>query len=222
MVKVDPNEDLEALFLGISKKPEEQISNSISATITNIQPPNVPEQPVEPAALLPITKAPQSPARIDIPRFDWIQKMDNINIIFYTKSYSNPQVEITPPNHENTLTIYLLYDNQHFVNEIKFSEQIQWPCQTKINFETGKIEVIFKKAVGNIWENYGALKQEILDSKIAANQKSKYDIINKTQVNYNTCLLELQKSDGSKVITPLGKHVRVFGKIKGKHLEDLF
>lgn len=222
---MDPNEDLEALFLGISKKPEEQLSNSIPIQSINVQPPNVPEQPAQPISPLSVAKASQTcsnvAAPIDLPRFDWIQKMDSITIIFYTKSYNNPQVEIKAPNYENAITIYLFYDCQYFVNEIKFSQQIQWPCQTKINFETGKIEVIFKKTVGNIWENYGTLKQETLESKSAANQNYKYDIINKTQVNYNTCLLELQKSDRSKIITPLGKHVRVFGKIKGKYLENL-
>lgn len=140
--------------------------------------------------------------------------MDYITIIFYTKPFSNPQVEITKPDHANVLNVHLSYEHQTFINEIKFNKSIEWPSHTKINYETGKIEVIFKKVDGQIWDNYGVLKQRNEDYKFS-DVKYKYNVIKKLQVNHNTCLLELQRIDGNKLTIPIGKHVRVFAKIKG-------
>ncbi|KAI4456283.1 cytochrome b5 reductase 4 family member [Holotrichia oblita] len=152
-----------------------------------------------------------------LPRFDWIQKMDSITTIFYTKSLSNPQVEINPPNQENVIHIFLQFDGKHFVNELRFSKSIQWPCQTKINYETGKIELIFKKVDSQIWENYGTLRQRYEEQPVM-DLKLKYSVINKLQVNQNTCLLELERVDTTKLTVPLGKHIRVFGKVKGEEM----
>lgn len=149
-----------------------------------------------------------------LPRFDWIQKMDSITTIFYTKSLSNPQIEINPPNQENIINIFMQFDGKHFVNELKFSKSIQWPCQTKINYETGKIELIFKKIESQIWENYGTLRQRYEEQPVM-DLKLKYSMINKVQVNQNTCLLELERVDSTKLTVPLGKHIRIFGKVKG-------
>lgn len=145
--------------------------------------------------------------------------MDYITIIFYTKSFSNPQVEITPPDQENVLYVYLSYEHQTFVNEIKFNKTIQWPCHTKINYEIGKIEIIFKKHDGQIWENYGVLKQKSEEFN-NTDIRYKYNILNKLQISHNTYLLELQRTDGYKLTIPIGKHIRVFAKIKGKFVNS--
>ncbi|XP_022916781.1 cytochrome b5 reductase 4 isoform X2 [Onthophagus taurus] len=154
---------------------------------------------------------------IILPRFDWIQKMDSITIIFYTKSYSNCQVEVNPPNQDNSLNIYLTFNSKLFINEIKFNKGIKWPCQIKVNQETGKIEIIFKKLESGIWENFGILTQK-RDETTSLDIKLKYTVINKIQVNQNTCLIELERVDNSKLTIPIGKHVRVFGKIKGEEM----
>ncbi|KRT82967.1 hypothetical protein AMK59_3232, partial [Oryctes borbonicus] len=158
-----------------------------------------------------------SVSQLPLPRFDWIQKMDSITTIFYTKALSNPQVEINPPNQENVINIFLQYEGKHFVNELKFSKSIQWPCQTKINYETGKIELVFKKVESQIWENYGTLKQRH-EEQLVMDFKLKYSVINKVQVNQNIFLLELERVDSSKLTVPVGKHVRVFGKVKGEEM----
>lgn len=143
--------------------------------------------------------------------------MDSINIIFYTKAFCNPQVEITPLNSDNTLEVILTYDRLVYTNEITFSRGIHWPCQLKVNYETGKVEVIFKKLESKIWENYGVLKQKSQELR-PKEFKFKYTVVSKAQVNHNTCLLELQRTDGTKLTVPLGKHVRIFGRVKGEDL----
>lgn len=49
-----------------------------------------------------------------LPRFDWIQKLDIISIIFYTKPFSNPLIEIYPPKSNKAVTIILTYEEYIF------------------------------------------------------------------------------------------------------------
>lgn len=161
----------------------------------------------------------ESVPTVPLPRFDWIQKTDYITVIFYTKAFSNPLVEIRPPSVDNLLSIFMEYDYQVFMNEIKFLKPIQWPCQVKINYETGKVEVQFKKSESKIWENYGVLKQKSADASLVAREsKYKYIVLNKIEVNYNTSLLELQRIEETKLTVPIGRHIRVFGNIQGEEL----
>lgn len=50
----------------------------------------------------------------DLPKFDWIQKLDSISIIFYTKALSNPMVEIYPPKVNGEIIVAITYDNTLF------------------------------------------------------------------------------------------------------------
>lgn len=207
--KLDPNAEIDSFFneIPIAKKSPPRY-NQISPNNETVK--LKAEEPFSP---------PKSPAEfkepVQLPRFDWIQKTDYITIIFYTKAFSNPQVEITKPSLENVLSVLLSYEHQTYANEIKFSKAIQWPCHTKINYETGKVEIVFKKVDGQIWENYGVLMQRSEDAKIA-DVRHKYSVVSKVPVNYNTCLIELQRADGTKFTIPIGKHIRVFAKVKGK------
>lgn len=79
-----------------------------------------------------------------LPRFDWIQKLDFITIIFYTKAFSNPLVEINSPFNDQTVLICLIYDGFVFKNELVFHEKILWPCDVNVTIETGKVEFVFK------------------------------------------------------------------------------
>lgn len=223
--KLDPSDEIDTLFFNQVPNKTTDLPQRIKLTspkknvVVTSANSNAPDEDVNNLnkATTPLTTTPNKEFKepVQLPRFDWIQKMDYITIIFYTKSFCNPQVEITRPDTENVLNVYLTYEHQTFTNEIKFNKNIEWPCHTKINYETGKIEIVFKKIDGQIWDNYGVLKQRNDDYKISESTY-KYNVINKSQVNHNTCLLELQRADGNKVTVPLGKHVRVSAKIKGK------
>lgn len=83
--------------------------------------------------------------------------------------------------------------------------------------ETGKIEMQFRKTVGGVWENYGVLKQTSSEESTgAASAKFVYRVVKKTAVTHNTYLVEYERNDGAMVVVPVGKHVRVCGKIQGK------
>lgn len=237
LVGIDPSVDKEALFFGNSKsKSNTDITNTLTSNInktnsksdlnnssannSNSNSTNSNDTSGSNKSETNTIKlvAPATSEPKPLPRFDWIQKLDSINLIFYTKSFSNPQVEVTPLNTNNSLNIILTYDRQTFTNELNFSEAIRWPCQIKINYETGKIEINFKKFESQIWENYGILTQK--SEEFAPKEfKFQYKIIQKVQVNHKTqdnnniYLIELQKLDGGKLTVPLGKHVRFFAKI---------
>lgn len=104
-----------------------------------------------------------------------------------------------------------------FQNDLFFYEEILWPCSTKVSCETGKVEITFRKKETGIWENYGRLKQ------YSQNIEAVYETVrltfiykNKVQVTHNVFLLELERTDGAKIIIPIGKHVRAVVNVDGK------
>lgn len=73
-----------------------------------------------------------------IPRFDWIQKTSELSIFFYTKSFCNPGVSVENIcDSKSEIKIYIA----NTINSYKFSflKSLKWPCNLKINQETGSI-----------------------------------------------------------------------------------
>lgn len=162
--------------------------------------------------------ATNSPAKSNYPRFDWIQKIDSITVIFYTKAYCNPQVQITTPTIENEVIIYLMYNKNVYENKLVFLNDIHWPCKVIISCETGKVEIVFRKIATKTWDEYGTLEQSCSENSELGEDKIKYVVLNKVEVTHNTCMLSLQRIDGHKQTVPVGYHVRVYGSISGKKL----
>lgn len=217
LVAVDPSVDREALFFGNdTKKVSTPPKNELQSPRKIQSPRRIPTSQ---------TSSPNNTAEnkneeeIVLPRFDWIQKMDYINVIFYTKPFSNPLVQIETPDKEGMITIYLTYDNWVFSNELSFLKGVEWPCKVKLVYETGKVEIQFRKSAGGVWENYGMLKQKRNKFVIVGeSMRHQFKLTNKIQVAHNTYLMEFERLDGAKMVVPLGKHVRVFGTIKSNYL----
>jgi cytochrome-b5 reductase len=153
-----------------------------------------------------------------LPRFDWIQKLDYITIIFYTGNFSNPMLEVNRAD-DKTFHIFLTYSGHVFDNEIMFADKVHWPCRIRVGCETGKVELVYKKCQGSVWDNFGVLKQKSkAKAKALVESRLKCKVANKTKVNYNTFLIELERSDGNRSIVPLGKHIKVFDTIKGEEI----
>lgn len=150
-----------------------------------------------------------------LPRFDWIQKLDYITVIFYTGNFSNPMLEMWIQD-EQTHCIFLTYNQTVFENEIVFTKKVHWPGVVKVSCETGKVEIIYKKCEGSVWENFGVLRQKSKPTNSLIEAKFKCKVINKVKINYNTVLIELERSDNTKSVVPLGKHIKVSDTIKGK------
>lgn len=105
----------------------------------------------------------------------------------------------------------------YFQNELEFYNEVQWPCSTKMSCETGKVELTFLKKESGLWETYGRLRQRTKNIKIV-NSATKFNFVykNKVQVTHNIFLLELERTDGAKIIVPIGKHIRVFVNVNGE------
>lgn len=102
-----------------------------------------------------------------------------------------------------------------YENVLTFVGGLQWPCKVDVNYETGKVEIMFKKVNQNLWDIYGKIEQS---SKKIDNQdeKVRYVVLANVKVNHNTCILSLQRFDGFRQTVPVGKHVNVYGNWNGK------
>ncbi|KAG5892808.1 hypothetical protein JTB14_007310 [Gonioctena quinquepunctata] len=152
----------------------------------------------------------------DLPRFDWIQKLNEISIIFYTPAFCNPMVEVIPPSLEKYISIIITYDETVFKNELVFSEDIVWPCKIKVTCETGKVEVFFQKNISGIWRNYGVLRQSSESVEAVSGAKFTHILVDKVQVTHNTYLMKFERTDERKIVVPIGRHVRAFVNIDGQ------
>ncbi|KAJ8915131.1 hypothetical protein NQ315_000383 [Exocentrus adspersus] len=155
-----------------------------------------------------------------LPRFDWIQRTRYITIIFYTSHFSNPLVEVLPPTPERTLVVTLMYDEKVYTNEIDFFAEVNWPCTIQVIYETGKIEMEFIKTEWKIWDDFGVLRQqcEPVGSSINCCAKSNFVLCEKKEVTHNIFLIRLERTDGGRIVVPVGRHVRAFGNVDGQEM----
>ncbi|XP_076275141.1 cytochrome b5 reductase 4-like isoform X2 [Rhynchophorus ferrugineus] len=210
LVSVDPSVDTEALFFG--EKNQVRAQEKPQSTRLEVSPSlNSSESSTETNGVSP------NEEKIELPRFDWIQKLEYITIIFYTKAFSNPLVEIQKPTNDRTLVIALTYYEHTYKNELTFFEKIHWPCDVTVTAETGKVELVFRKHDSGVWDNYGVLKQQTkLNSTSSSQVRSTYLVKRKSDVNYNTVLLQLEREDEGRIVVPVGRHVRVFAAVDGE------
>ncbi|XP_031354393.1 cytochrome b5 reductase 4 isoform X2 [Photinus pyralis] len=197
LVSVDPEVDTHQLLFGSQESPNKKK--------------NIPSKVILPNKVTPINIEETTQELNPCPKFDWVQKTDYITLIFYTGPLSNAKIEIQSSNSTNDLNVCLTYDGQVFANEIRFTKEIKWPGQIKLNYETGKVEMQLKKLQSGIWDTYGTLRQttEVASIKVT-DKRCRYRIVNKIEVNYNTSFLELERCDDTKLTVPIGRHVRVF------------
>nr|CAI5823764.1 unnamed protein product [Callosobruchus analis] len=151
-----------------------------------------------------------------LPRFDWIQRLGHISLIFYTKALANPLLEIYPGSDRcREISILIRYDDTTFKNELTFMDEVIWPGVPKVSHETGKIEVVFRKKMEKIWEQYGLLKQTVREEE-SQGEKHMFVFRDKpSKINHNMYLMRLDSTEGKRIVTPIGKHVRLFASVDG-------
>ncbi|XP_066137689.1 cytochrome b5 reductase 4 isoform X2 [Euwallacea fornicatus] len=209
LVTVDPTINKEALFYG-EQQAQSAKTDVFSPSQSNVPSPTGSAEPLEPGPTEP-------------PRFDWIQKTGSISVIFYAKAFSNPLVQVNKPEDDQSVTIIFCYDGSMLVNDIKFHAKISWPCEINMVMETGKVEVVFRKCIGAIWDTYGVLQHHAIsvESGVSGSpkqRKSTYVINKKSQVNYNTWMFMLHRKDKQKVIMPIGRHFKIYGVVDGTEM----
>lgn len=151
-----------------------------------------------------------------IPRFDWIQKTSDLTIIFYTKSLCNPGL-IVEYLSNNEINIRIIIENSIHLCQFKFSNEINWPCITKISYETGKIEFIFMKSEPALWTSFGAMDKTILPNYDDYNFD--FDVTSTVQITHDSYALVLRPKKRVLITIPIGFHVKVQAKIHGNEIK---
>lgn len=153
----------------------------------------------------------------DLPRFEWVQRTNWINVSFHTGPFSNPLVEVQPPNAEGVVVVTLAYNDKVYTNEIVFKESVTWPCTIHLTHEIGKVELEFGKSEPKIWEDFGVLRQGCQPSEGPdCCSTSNYVIKEHKRITGSIYVMRLERTDGGLLVVPVGRHVRAFGNVAGK------
>lgn len=75
--------------------------------------------------------------------------MDYITVVFYTRVFANPFVEIRPKNEDGVVCVKMVYEGRIFRNDIVFHREIEWPCQVRASFFYAKLNVSGNKNFTN-------------------------------------------------------------------------
>lgn len=182
------------------------------------------------APFLPIfsTTAAQSPSKVDgstaqsggdnaeiVPRHDWIQKSNELSLVFYTKPMCNMGVIVRCTSDTN-INYEIVIQIRHTLHifTFEFIEQVDFPpIDTKVNYETGKIEVIFRKSKPELWTNFGLLTRDTLCDIAKVN--SLYDVIDRVQITHDSYALALGPRHRQLHVLPIGFHISITANIHG-------
>lgn len=150
-----------------------------------------------------------------VPRFDWIQKTNELSLVFYTKAWCNPGLIIRCIDETKTkLEISIQIDQTMHTSHIQLADQVDFPSMTtKINYETGKIECIFRKHVPALWTNFGLITREKLTD--LSNCTYLYNVFERTQITHDSYALVLKPKQSLMQTLPIGHHISVTANIEG-------
>lgn len=155
-----------------------------------------------------------------IPRFDWIQKTADISIVFYTKSLCNSGLVIRLASNSNSdIEIIIKIEHTIHICSFKFTHEIDWPpISTKIKYETGKIECIFRKSEPKLWKNFGILNRRKTTDLNFCNFN--YEIVERMQISHDSYAILLKPKENILQIFPIGYHSTITATIEGMQIKN--
>lgn len=151
-----------------------------------------------------------------IPRFDWIQKTSDLTIIFYTRSLCNPGL-IVEYLSNNEINIRIIIENSIHLCQFNFANEINWPCITRISYETGKIEFIFVKSEPMLWTSFGTMEKLIQPNYDDYNFD--FDVTSTVQITHDSYALVLRPKKRVLLTMPICFHVKILAKIHGTEIK---
>lgn len=147
------------------------------------------------------------------PRFDWMQKTQTLNLIFYTKSLCNPGL-ILMKTDDKEIDVKICLVNSMFQYKFNLFGEVLWPGQTKITQETGKIEAIFTKKEPELWKSIGTFEsKKITEFEV---QEFDYEICERAAINHDSYAVLLRPKAEILQIVPIGFHLSITGKVSGE------
>ncbi|XP_055317973.1 cytochrome b5 reductase 4 isoform X2 [Sitodiplosis mosellana] len=151
-----------------------------------------------------------------VPRFDWIQKTNELSLVFYTKALCNPALMIRCIA-ATKLEISIQIEQTLHCSQFQLADQVDFPpIATKINYETGKIECIFHKHVPALWTNFGLMTRQKLTD--LSNCKYLYNVIERVQITHDSYALVLQPKHTLIHNLPIGHHISVTANVEGTNI----
>lgn len=151
-----------------------------------------------------------------VPRFDWIQKTNEISLVFYTKARCNPGIIIHRlADTQSKFDIVIQIEQTMHVYSTQLADHVEFPpIATRINYDTGKIECIFRKNVPALWTNFGLMtRQKFTDLSTFTYL---YNVIKRVQITHDSYALILEPKLSLTQIFPIGYHITITATIEGK------
>lgn len=151
-----------------------------------------------------------------VPRFDWIQKTNELTLVFYTKSLCNSAIMIRnlSLDSQSKFEIAIQIEQTMHISQFHIAGQVDFPpLATKVNYETGKIECNFRKHVPALWTNFGLMTQQKLTD--LTNCTYLYNVIEQVQITHDSYALVLQPKQSLIQILPIGHHISVTANVEG-------
>lgn len=151
-----------------------------------------------------------------VPRFDWIQKTNEISLVFYTKAFCNPGIVVRSiVESPNKLEISIQIEQTLHVCTFQLADSVDFPpLSTKVNHETGKVECVFRKHVPALWTNFGLMTRQKLTD--LSNATYLYNVIERVQITHDSYALILQPKQNLIQSLPVGHHISVSANVEGR------
>lgn len=150
-----------------------------------------------------------------VPRFDWIQKTNELSLVFYTKAICNPGIVIRSlSDSQSKFEIIIQIQQTMHVCSFQLADHVEFPpINAKVNYETGKIECIFRKCIPALWTNFGLITRQKIND--ISNTTYHYDVIERVQITHNSYALVLKPKQSLLQILPIGYHISVTANVEG-------
>lgn len=152
-----------------------------------------------------------------VPRFDWIQRTNDLTLVFYTKSLCNPGFLIDGGTNGKTLEISVQIERVVHAFSFRLLHAVEWPPSAAVvNHETGKIEIVLNKTVPALWSNFGLLNRRKSTDNLSDCDYS-YKCDERTRISHDSYALVLRPTNLRLVHQlPIGYHVSVRVKLPGE------
>lgn len=156
-----------------------------------------------------------------VPRFDWIQKTNELTLVFYTKSLCNPSLLIRNlMDVQSKFEIAIQIEQTMHICQFQLADHVEFPpIATKINYDTGKIECIFRKNVPALWTNFGLLERQKLTD--LSNCTYLYNVVKRVQITHDSYALVLQPTKSLIQILPIGHHISITANVEGNQRGEI-
>ncbi|XP_036334321.1 cytochrome b5 reductase 4 isoform X2 [Rhagoletis pomonella] len=150
-----------------------------------------------------------------VPRFDWIQKRQDVTLYIYTRQLCNPGLFVCR-NNANALQLQVQIVDAHHLFEFELHGEVQWPPKdVRVGSESGKIEVTLTKVEPALWSTYGAHTATKCSASVSDELLHEYEVVNCVDFNHNSFELSLHGKQNVLMVLPIGYHVTVAALING-------